>query len=78
MKTERKGPIRYFTMNVGGDDYKYYKIVDDQDLLEVVKDEQSGKEKIQRVNKDRTEAIQVKEITPEEYCRMKENSNGEN
>ena len=79
MKTEHKRIIRYFTMNVGGGDYKYYKIVDDQDLLEVVKDEQTGREKVQRINKDRTEPLHVKEITSEEYHHMKEaNNNGEN
>lgn len=79
MKTERKRIIRYFTMNVGGGEYKHYKIVDDQDLLEVVKDEQTGREKIQRINKERTEPLHAKEITSEEYHRMKEaNTNGEN
>lgn len=75
MKTERKRSIRYFTMNVGGGDYKYYKIVDDQDLLEVVNDDQTGQEKVQRVNKERTEPIKVEEITSEEYHRAKEVAN---
>lgn len=78
MKTERKGTIWYFMMNTGGDDYKYYKIANEEDLLEAVKDEQTGQTKIQRVNKDRTDPIKVVEITAEEYYRMKENNNGEN
>lgn len=78
MKTERKGTIWYFMRNTGRGDYKYYKIANDEDLLEAVKDEQTGQTKIQRVNKDRTDPIKVVEITAEEYYRMKENNNGKN
>lgn len=78
MKTERKGTIWYFTMNTGGGDYKYYKIANEEDLLEAVKDERTGQTKVQRVNKERTGPIKVVEITADEYYRMKENSNGKN
>lgn len=80
MKTEHKRIANCFIWYLGGGDYRYYKIVDEEDLLEGVKDERTGQEKVQRVNKDRTGPVKVKEITPEEYHRMKEEAanNGKN
>lgn len=73
MKTERKKGHACFFMSTGGGDFKYYKILDEQDMLEEVTDERTGEQTIERVNKDRTGSVRVKEITSEEYyCIRKE------
>lgn len=58
MKTERKKGHACFFMSTGGGDFKYYKILDEQDMLEEVTDERTG-------------SVRVKEITSEEYYRMR-------
>lgn len=79
MKTERKRIATCFSQWLGGSDYKYYKIMDEQDRLEAVKDERTGQDMIRRVNKERTEPIKVVEITSEEFHRIKGGkNNGEN
>ena len=71
MKTEhRKGHMCFF-MSTGGGDFKYYKILDEQDMLEEAIDERTGEQTIQRVNKDRAGNVRIKEITSEEYYRMR-------
>lgn len=71
MKTERNKGHACFFMSTGGGDFKYYKILDEQDMLEVVTDDHTGERTIERVNKDRTGNVRVKEITSEEYYRMR-------
>lgn len=71
MTTVHKRLVNCYTQYLGGSDYKYYKIVDEQDLLEVVKDERTGLETVERVNKDRVGPIKVEEITLEEFDRIR-------
>lgn len=58
MTTERRKGHMCFFMSTGGGDFKYYKILDEQDMLEEVTDKHTGN-------------VRVKEITSEEYYRMR-------
>lgn len=79
MKTEYRRLINCFTQNLGGGDFKYYKIVDEQDLLEMARNENTGQLTVRRVNRERTGPIKVEEITSKEYRRMREEpNNGKN
>lgn len=79
MKTEYRRLINCFTKYLGGGEYKYYKIVKEEDMLEGVKDERTGEFKVRRVHKDRTGPVQVEEVTSEEFNRIRRGEyNGEN
>lgn len=75
MKTEYRRLVNCFVKYLGGNEYKYYKIVKKEDMLEGVKDERTGEMKMRRVNKDRTGPIQVEEVTSEEFNRIRRGEN---